>query len=101
MPSFLPIAFRPSLASWLNERSCRLPMSVTIAILNGAALVLLGDAEPIDVNASAVAAMANTASAAIRVRVNFTCPPKGEWCVVRSLIDETRDPNPLLGDRTR
>jgi hypothetical protein len=31
MPSFTPIALRPSLASWLNERSCRLPMSVTIA----------------------------------------------------------------------
>src|SRR3954451_11430746 len=33
MPSFLPIALRPSFASWLNERSCKLPMSVTIAIL--------------------------------------------------------------------
>src|SRR4051795_6863069 len=33
MPSFLPTALRPSFASWLNERSCRLPMSVTIAIL--------------------------------------------------------------------
>src|SRR4051812_18945382 len=34
MPSFAPTAFRPPFASWLNERSCRLPMSVTIAILN-------------------------------------------------------------------
>src|SRR4051794_2920329 len=99
MPSLLPIVLRPVLASWLNERSCRLPMSVTIAILNGVAAVLVGEADPIEVSTSAVAAIANTASAAIPVRVNFTCPPIRE--MVRSLNDKTTDPNPTLGRRSR
>src|SRR5215218_895219 len=99
MPSLLPIALRPVFASWLNERSCRLPMSVTIAILNGVAAVLAGLADPIEVSTSAVAATASTASAAIPVRVNFTCPPIRE--IVRSLIDKTIDPSPLLGRRSR
>src|SRR4051812_28991108 len=98
MPSFLPIVLRPVFASWLNDRSCRLPMSVTMAILN-AASCLAGVADPIEVTTSAVAAMASTASAAIRVRVYFTCPPIRE--MVRSLNGKTTDPNPLLGRRSR
>src|SRR5262249_45036181 len=49
MPSFAPTALRPVFASWLNERSCRLPMSVTIAILKllgvVVATVVVGDDE--------------------------------------------------------
>src|SRR3954452_5873246 len=99
MPSLLPIALRPVLASWLNDRSCRLPMSVTMAILNGVAAAVVGLADPIEVSTSAVAATASTASAAIPVRVNFTSPPIR--VMVRSLIDKTIDPNPLLGHRSR
>jgi hypothetical protein len=71
MPSSFPIDFRPSLASWLNERSLSFPMSVTMAILKSPCELF---AEPAELMISALIATSATTAPTTDMRA-FTCPP--------------------------